>query len=530
MCTGGSDSRDEGEQGQCLTSGGVTEGQSVAPTSDPPTSQLAAELEGLAAGGSIQGAAGAETARGGVSEAGAPIPPMGFVLLSQNNEKQRTYGQYDTDLGRGPASHPEIPISSENPSSTLISASSDPSATACRCADCGAEVPPGLILPCSSCGSRRRLIVGPPDPPIEPVVATLGCLTAQSGGCFFIPETSRVLPGWGCCRCRTYNGLQREACRGCGHQPERPIVVPEGVRRCEGCGFGFGEGQEGPCPVCYPHPAGCGAFLPDAERVAPPVPTLMDEIDGRRLRQTRWSVLRLNLEQAASQCRCTVSEFSAAEMGRPVSPELSAQALLERLWAANGVRGHSLLGPPPAEPPVDPPATVYGYRRAVAGDPAAFERLPSPVPDLTPASLLNGSRPAAVLELRMVTVRYQDGTTSEAAALVVGPLAAVEADDGTWRLTRVASGAGLAEFEFWVDCVAAAVLLAGEDWSGTDEELVARPELKAAVERVLESVWAWSEANTVVEPVAAPTETVDPDLVAALKASLGIANKHGGRH
>lgn len=27
----------------------------------------------------------------------------------------------------------------------------------------------------------------------------------------------RVEPGWGCCRCRGYNGLQRTACRECGH-------------------------------------------------------------------------------------------------------------------------------------------------------------------------------------------------------------------------------------------------------------------------------------------------------------------------
>lgn len=27
-----------------------------------------------------------------------------------------------------------------------------------------------------------------------------------------------VVPGWGCCQCRTYNGYQREACRACGHR------------------------------------------------------------------------------------------------------------------------------------------------------------------------------------------------------------------------------------------------------------------------------------------------------------------------
>ena len=28
-----------------------------------------------------------------------------------------------------------------------------------------------------------------------------------------------VIPGWGCCRCRVYNGYHRETCRSCGHPP-----------------------------------------------------------------------------------------------------------------------------------------------------------------------------------------------------------------------------------------------------------------------------------------------------------------------
>jgi len=28
---------------------------------------------------------------------------------------------------------------------------------------------------------------------------------------------SHVVPGWGCCRCRCYNGYQRATCRSCGH-------------------------------------------------------------------------------------------------------------------------------------------------------------------------------------------------------------------------------------------------------------------------------------------------------------------------
>ena len=26
-----------------------------------------------------------------------------------------------------------------------------------------------------------------------------------------------LVPGWGCCYCRTYNGYQRRECRACGH-------------------------------------------------------------------------------------------------------------------------------------------------------------------------------------------------------------------------------------------------------------------------------------------------------------------------
>jgi hypothetical protein len=29
---------------------------------------------------------------------------------------------------------------------------------------------------------------------------------------------SRVSPGWGCCKCRVYNGLGRDKCKRCGHE------------------------------------------------------------------------------------------------------------------------------------------------------------------------------------------------------------------------------------------------------------------------------------------------------------------------
>jgi hypothetical protein len=32
-------------------------------------------------------------------------------------------------------------------------------------------------------------------------------------------RSEHIVPGWGCCKCRVYNGYQRAACRSCGHVP-----------------------------------------------------------------------------------------------------------------------------------------------------------------------------------------------------------------------------------------------------------------------------------------------------------------------
>lgn len=66
--------------------------------------------------------------------------------------------------------------------------------------------------------------------------------------CRFI-HTSHVMPGWGCCRCGLYNGLQRERCRFCGHAPPA-LEVPSSVNRCSACGFGFDGNPVTPCPCC----------------------------------------------------------------------------------------------------------------------------------------------------------------------------------------------------------------------------------------------------------------------------------------
>ena len=36
--------------------------------------------------------------------------------------------------------------------------------------------------------------------------------------CELIEKSQNVMPGWGCCNCRGYNGAQRIVCRDCGHQ------------------------------------------------------------------------------------------------------------------------------------------------------------------------------------------------------------------------------------------------------------------------------------------------------------------------
>jgi len=55
--------------------------------------------------------------------------------------------------------------------------------------------------------------------------------------CHYI-EASHIMPGWACCRCRTYNGLHREFCKRC-RQKQHQLMVPEEVHRCPGCGFGY---------------------------------------------------------------------------------------------------------------------------------------------------------------------------------------------------------------------------------------------------------------------------------------------------
>lgn len=40
--------------------------------------------------------------------------------------------------------------------------------------------------------------------------------TSPPTACLYIEDT-HVLPGWSCCQCHLYNGLQRGFCKTCGH-------------------------------------------------------------------------------------------------------------------------------------------------------------------------------------------------------------------------------------------------------------------------------------------------------------------------
>jgi hypothetical protein len=69
--------------------------------------------------------------------------------------------------------------------------------------------------------------------------------------CKYVEGTAAVMPGWGCCRCRVYNGLQRSACKSCREQ-RHEITVTQELFFCDGCGFG-----------CLPdHVAGFGFVCP----------------------------------------------------------------------------------------------------------------------------------------------------------------------------------------------------------------------------------------------------------------------------
>jgi hypothetical protein len=68
--------------------------------------------------------------------------------------------------------------------------------------------------------------------------------------CDLILDHPNVMPGWACCQCRTYNGLQRPACKFCGHaccNPAKPS--PEDYDLCPVCGVPEGLPHIGHLPT-----------------------------------------------------------------------------------------------------------------------------------------------------------------------------------------------------------------------------------------------------------------------------------------
>ena len=66
--------------------------------------------------------------------------------------------------------------------------------------------------------------------------------------CEFIDGTRYLTVGWGCCQCRTYNGLQRKVCKRCGHPPCIELPKPEKFGLCNECGVPEGMEHVGHTP------------------------------------------------------------------------------------------------------------------------------------------------------------------------------------------------------------------------------------------------------------------------------------------
>ncbi len=77
--------------------------------------------------------------------------------------------------------------------------------------------------------------------------------------CAFISGEG-LMPGFICCKCRGYNGLQRLQCKDCHAVPHK-IEIPPEVNRRGACGYGWigkadwkkrGDGVDvrGRCPCC----------------------------------------------------------------------------------------------------------------------------------------------------------------------------------------------------------------------------------------------------------------------------------------
>ncbi len=55
-------------------------------------------------------------------------------------------------------------------------------------------------------------------------------MASPAGRCTTIYRVG-LLPGWGCCQCRMYNGLWRRVCKGCRHRRcALPPLSPEALK------------------------------------------------------------------------------------------------------------------------------------------------------------------------------------------------------------------------------------------------------------------------------------------------------------
>ena len=63
--------------------------------------------------------------------------------------------------------------------------------------------------------------------------------------CKVIGPSDVLLPGWGCCQCRTYNGLQRDFCKRCGHECCVAKPKAEQFGLCNECGVPAGISHVG---------------------------------------------------------------------------------------------------------------------------------------------------------------------------------------------------------------------------------------------------------------------------------------------
>ena len=72
-----------------------------------------------------------------------------------------------------------------------------------------------------------------------------GTMAQRQGDCELLLDLPDVLPGWGCCQCRTYNGLQRSRCKICGHECCTAKPLPEKFGLCNECGVPRGMNHVG---------------------------------------------------------------------------------------------------------------------------------------------------------------------------------------------------------------------------------------------------------------------------------------------